>query len=361
MPKINFVGEIFGSSGYQNHLKGLANAVFKKNEETKLSVPLPNGWELVCNDAELKMINKQYFADGHTIMVAMPQHFVFGEIEPHGKLHGFCVWEGNRIPVAFIKELTRVDKIFVPSNHVKNAILNTVEGNDGDYIQKKIRIVPHGVDPSLFVPRNKPEKFTFVANKGWAQGIYDRGGVQWLLQAFCNEFKAGEQVELVIKINPAYCPPGWDLNNEIKKLNLPKDGASFKVNTSSFMPHVIPAFYEGDCFVSPTMAEAFSLPCIEAMSCGLPVITTGYGGQTDYVDAETGWLIDYDLVDVKHDVLYEGIKWAKPNIDHLRKLMRYAFEHREECWAKGRRAREKVLAGWTWDHSAEKLLNALKE
>lgn len=365
MTKLNVIGQFFGTSGYANHLRGLVNGLYNFTQDIHLDVPRPAGWELNINDAENVMFSKSHFNDGYTIMVAMPQFWAAGLVEKQKKFYGCCVWEGDKVPNYFINLLYKCDGVLVPSEHVKKAILKTVYENEGAQemvgIQDILHVIPHGVDGDLFVPQPKPEVFTFVANKGWAQGLNDRGGVQWLLKAFCEEFKKGESVQLILKINPAYNQPNWNLHQEINNLQLPENHASFKVIVDAVDYKYMPQIYSGHCFVSPTMAEAFSIPCVEAMACELPVITTDFGGQTDYVTEETGWLVNSKPVEVIHDWSYEGINWHMPDIEDLKKKMRYAFEHPEECKTKGQKAREFILANYTWKHSAEKLLNIIKK
>ena len=47
--------------------------------------------------------------------------------------------------------------------------------------------------------------------------------------------------------------------------------------------------------VLPTRGEGFNLPAAEALALGLPVITTAYGGQSDFFTEETGWRLDFDF------------------------------------------------------------------
>lgn len=355
--KINLIGNIMGTSGYASHTKQLANALYDLGHEVHLDCPLYQGWELQVSDKELSMIMNPHYDDGHSVAIMLPTQFPLGLSEEQKSFNGFCVWEGDKVPKGFIEHLLSCDKVLVPSKHVQEAIDNT----DKDVSKfTKVEIVPHGVDLDLFKPLDKPEVFTFVSNGGWAKGMNDRKGMQFLIKAFCEEFKKEELVELRIKLNPAYFPQGWDLKTELDKLDLPKDKPRLWISTNAVEYKSMPNFYQGHCFVSPTMGEAFNIPCAEAMSCGLPVITTGFGGQTDFVNNSNGWLIDYELEEVTTDVMYEGIKWAKPDLKHLRKLMRYAFEHKDECVSKGKLARCDIES-FSWKSSAEKLVKVLKK
>lgn len=57
-----------------------------------------------------------------------------------------------------------------------------------------------------------------------------------------------------------------------------------------------------DIFVLPSVHEGFGLAFLEAMHCGLPVIASSTGGQTDFLkDGETGFLVPVGDVDTLAD------------------------------------------------------------
>jgi len=356
MTKINIIGNIFGVSGYAVHTREFFNALAKINPEVKLDTPLAENWLAVANDKELEAIKQPWYKDGVTYMIGMPHQWQHVINMPQKKFIGCCVWEGDRIPLGFSKALNKADIITVPSKHTFEAVVKTCPD-----IQEKVFIIPHGVDIDHFKPqKNDSENFVFLANKGWASGINDRGGIQYLIKAFCEEFKPDEKVELRIKINPAYNVPGWDLQNELNKLNLPERKPKIYFNTAPIEYKYLPEFYKGDCFVSPTMAEGFSIPCAEALASEIPVITTCYGGQTDFVNNENGWLLQYKLCENDWDYLYEGIKWAVPDLEDLKYRMRHAFNNKDECIKKGKEGRKWVKENLTWELSAKKFLNILE-
>ncbi len=62
----------------------------------------------------------------------------------------------------------------------------------------------------------------------------------------------------------------------------------------------LPALYSAaDAFVLPTAYETFSLVCMEAMACGVPVFATAAGGIEEYLkDGVNGFRIRMDAEDI---------------------------------------------------------------
>lgn len=362
--KVNILGNFFGTSGYAAHVRGLSNAL-NKLCDVKITTQLFPNWELQCNDEELKMINKQDENERINIIIDLP----FNWIQHANKERniGFLVWEGDKIPTSWIGKIVdeRISQVWVPSQHVYLAIKKTIieEGESlgvgwERLVKDRIKIVPHGFDPSLFYPKEKPKEiFRFVGNKGF-RNLEDRGGLQYLIRAYLEEFTDQDNVELLLKLNPAYGI--IDFNQVIKELaprkeKLPK----LLVNVESLnSKELIDIYNGGHVFVSPTRCEAFNIPCIEAMACGLPVITTGFGGQTDFVTNSNGWIIDYELKEVKHELMYEGVRWSTINMENLKKALRNCYENREDVRKKGEKSINESQ-DWTWNNSALKAMENL--
>lgn len=378
--KIHFIGTILGTSGYDAHCRGLVNALYKLNPDIRLDIPLPENWVRNVNDEEYKMITNENRVADITIMVATPPYWRVGMGDNTKHFVGFLVWEGDKIPVYWLEYLldNRISQIWVPSQHTKDAILKTYNDYGNEVfeftklgvkyvcslveIEKKIKIVPHGINPDLFKPQDvkRDKKFTFVCCKGWRGTSWDRGGVQYLLKAYCEEFKKEEDICLLLKTNPSYLHPS-QLKQALDSLNLPQERPEIKlIPTDIPYNQLLDLYNMGDVFVCSTRAEGFNLPGLEAMACEKSTIQTNFGGQTDYMTKENSLYIDFVVEQVKEDIMYEGISWATPIIESIRKNLRYAYEHQEEMKQKGKQA---LLdsQNWTWDKSAEKAMNFLSE
>ena len=361
---INIIGSILGITGYDIHTRNLARALGKLTD-IRLTMQAGPGWETQVDDKELEMIKKQLVEDEINLIITNP---MFWRLNTQAKRNwAYLVWEGDKIPKCYLEECfnPEIEYIFCPSQHTREAIINSLakwtQDNPKELaptdILEKVKVMPHGVDLDLFYPKDKPNKCVFVANKGF-RNLEDRGGIQYLIRAYFEEFTDKDNVELLLKINPAYGIP--NLQEIINKLSPRKEGLPLlNIDIQSYPYNKLVNLYNrGTIFVSPTRAEAYNLPCIEAMACGLPVITTNYGGQSEYCSNETGWIINGELTEVKHEVMYEGISWLTPDIKELKKALRDAYIYPAGVVKMGLEAL-RIARQNTWDNTAKKICDLI--
>jgi glycosyltransferase involved in cell wall biosynthesis len=355
--KICIICDVFSHSGYSIHGRNLAETLNDLGYEVSIDCQKALGWELGCPE-KLFNILKREISNEVVIMVGLPPFWSLKLMDKPKHFIGFFVWEGDKIPEHYLEHMNKkgISQIWCPSQHTKDAILNT--GN----VSAPIHIIPEGVNTEIFkkIEQPKDSRYTFLYNKGWTQSTNDRGGVQYLLKAFAEEFKKEENAALIIKINMAYAHPGWNLHNELNKLGIDFQRAppvTFALDSVNYpdLPRMV--YNKADCYVAPTRAEAFGLTIAEAMACELPVITTNYGAQTEFKECV---FVDYKLEPAK-DLMYEEVNWATPDIEDLKKKMRYAFEHKEELKELGKRGREYMVNNFTWKHCGIKAKEALEK
>jgi glycosyltransferase involved in cell wall biosynthesis len=93
-----------------------------------------------------------------------------------------------------------------------------------------------------------------------------------------------------------------------------------------------------DAYVGPSLEDAFALPPLEAMACGLPVIVSARAGVSELVtDGENG-LILRDPCDARD----------------LASRITYLLANPDVCKTVGRRARKTAMS-FTWDNNGRKL------
>ncbi|HEY3800433.1 MAG TPA: glycosyltransferase [Caulobacteraceae bacterium] len=78
-----------------------------------------------------------------------------------------------------------------------------------------------------------------------------------------------------------------------------------------------------DAYVSLHHAEGFGRGMAEAMFYAKPVIATGYSGNLEFMDAETAYLVPFEMVEVGCDVgpFRAAMRWAEPDIDAAARMM----------------------------------------
>ena len=110
-----------------------------------------------------------------------------------------------------------------------------------------------------------------------------------------------------------------------------------------------------DCYVSLHRSEGLGLTMAEAMALGKPVIATGYSGNLEFMDESNSYLVPYELVDVPTDwwAYAPGATWAAPNPDAAARLMRHVWEHPDEAYALGERARDELVERFSVRRTAE--------
>lgn len=222
----------------------------------------------------------------------------------------------------------------------------------------KFFVVGHGFDPKLFYPASvdshKAEdgKFRFLT----LGALNYRKGTDVLLRAYFEEFLDESDVCLVLKSYQEDPIDDWILPYTTH----PKCPEVKYFHGEVHQNQLAEWYHSADCFVLPSRGEGFGMTILEAMACGLPVITTGWGGQMDFCSPQAAYLVNYHLTEAKQHPLYvDGAQWAEPDINHLRTLMRAVFENRDEACVKGQRAANYVQKHWTWDNAVNRAVEAL--
>ena len=143
----------------------------------------------------------------------------------------------------------------------------------------KISVIPPGIDTALWrreraVRAAGPVRLLFVG------GDFPRKGGAALLKAF--ELLPREAAHLTIVTKTQ------DIGN-----NLPNMTVRHGVGPNS--PEMLRLYADADLFVFPTRGDCLPLAVMEALTSGLPVVTTSVGALPEAVThGETGWIVPPD-------------------------------------------------------------------
>jgi len=104
------------------------------------------------------------------------------------------------------------------------------------------------------------------------------------------------------------------------------------------------------------------MPLMEAMACGLPAIATDWGAHTEFVHEGVAYPLRVrgTIPAVAKCPYYDGFRWADPDPEHLRALLRHVFENREEAARRGAAAAREMAEKWTWERTAEKIAGRIE-
>jgi glycosyltransferase involved in cell wall biosynthesis len=272
---------------------------------------------------------------------------------------GFTMLEVDSIPASWVRECNSMNEVWVPSSFCARVFESSgVES-------QKIQVIPIGVDTVKYSSSRTPliEKsstFRFLSIFQWN----NRKGWDVLLASYLRAFSKNDDVELVIRAYPDRFkePPIRDrIIAELARHGFrPETAPKITIIEDFVSDHDIPRLYtSADCFVLPTRGEGLGLPFLEAMASGLPVISTGWGGHTDFLNSENSYVIEvesFSLVDEHHrrenPHYRHGMRWAEPSVNHCAALMKEVFDDRKGATVRAKRALQDVLENWSLARTA---------
>lgn len=148
-----------------------------------------------------------------------------------------------------------------------------------------ISVIPNGIETSYYPCRHDPsgvEKQVLFLSR-----IHPKKGIEVLLSAWKNiHHKYPEwNLRIVGLGEEAYV---HSLEQRIESMSL---ASSVRISPALFGDEKIAMYQKSSLFVLPSYSENFGMVIAEALSCGLPVITTDNTPWTLLNDSKTGWCI----------------------------------------------------------------------
>lgn len=205
------------------------------------------------------------------------------------------------------EELAHSDLILCNSSFTKRTLINA------NIDAQKIQVVPHGFPKSLSqihtdskTVDNKPVIFL---NAG-TQNL--RKGVHLLYNAWRKANFSSQEAEL------------WIIGSSSLPKALTQDlGENVKIKDSIPREELMQLYRKADVFILPTLADGFAMVISEAMSQGVPVITTQNSMAPDFIIHEkNGWIVPVG----EEEALFNQMKWCVENKHLLPKIGNEALE-----------------------------------
>lgn len=201
----------------------------------------------------------------------------------------------------------------------------------------RMRLVPVGVDPELFTPlphiERKSGRLITTASADVALK-----GLAYLIEAMVALREEGRDISLTIIGRPK---PGKSMDL-IDRYNL-HPHIEFVSGVSD--ERIVELYAEAELAVVPSLYEGFSLPAIEAMCTGTPLVATDGGALPEVTGA------DGETV----------FRCTAGDVSSLATSIRQALDQPEARAAIGIAGRQRVTERWSWRHCAELTVDQYRE
>ena len=185
------------------------------------------------------------------IILMETNHMYFYD-EYVGPKIAYNVWESDVQPFHFFEKLKEYDQIWVPTEWQRQCTIK--QGMPAE----KVFVVPEGVDIERFYPvepLKEREKFQFMIFGRWDYRKYTRE----MVQAFNEEFKDDENVELLLSADNPYPVDTYNSTEErLEKYGLQND----KIKILHFPSDDEYTYYlqTGNCLLGVSRSEGWGLP-----------------------------------------------------------------------------------------------------
>jgi len=173
--------------------------------------------------------------------------------------------------------------------------------------------IPYPIDTEYFHSSNAVTEFTFAHSEGWGGAGY-RKSTDLIYAAF-------QQLCYIHKNVPTMWVHGQP--GELHHSQLRSSSNITAIQQKDLMAP-IDIYNKGKIYVAPSRREGLGLPILEAMACGLPVITTGAPPMNERFPE------DYPLfvkVQTQTDLPYGDIPMYTPNVYDLMRKMEFAYKN----------------------------------
>ena len=362
-----------GTTGYANHARSFFCALNKYHTVKVRNLTIGNSWKGMSerphdgeayftkemedmlilqtlynhdgsrSDHPMYGFDSNFTPDVHIVLMETNNHYFYDDY-PGYKI-AYNVWESTRYPDEFFNRLFYFDEVWVPTQWQFDCLV------EQGYPKEKISIVPEGVDIDTFKPIKKfpkRDKIRFVYFGRWDY----RKGTTEILQAFSEEFKDHDDVELLASVENPYPYDGLKTTDErVKHYNI--DTKNIKFLNFPSREEYVNYLQTAHIFVSCARSEGWNLPLIEAMACGTPSLYSNWGGQLQFAEGK-GLPVNIKGLrpaNIEHKE-WPG-EYCEPDWEDLRFKLRNAYDYHEAMWVKAVGDAKEIHEKFNWDTVAK--------
>src|SRR3954468_19074369 len=190
-----------------------------------------------------------------------------------------------------------------------------------------IRVIPVGIDPDVFSPGDRardPSSIVVVTSAD-----VPLKGLVHLLEAVA-KLRTERDVRLTVV---GTARPGGPAHTALDRLGL---GDAGRLRGPVPTDELVRLLQTATVVAIPSLYEGFSLPAVEAMACGTPLVTTDAGALPEVVGS------------------HAGIQVPAGDVGRLAAALDLVLDHPSLQEQLGRAGRARVLGSYTWRRTAER-------
>ena len=288
----------------------------------------------------------------------LSEQFVKGTIIKWG------IFETDSLPDDYISYLKRSHLIWVPSQWAKTVLQS--HGLNGN----QIHVVHEGVDPDVYHPYCRPKLSNLGVFRFFMCGKKEtRKGYDELLEGFKIAFGSDATTELHLKADYFWGVQGQAkakqdaLARQIEGLGLTN---VVPISSNLSTSNMALLYNNYDAMIFPSRAEGWGLPLIEAIACGLPVISTYYSGHTEYLAAIDGQFVrlDHQLHPIVCREFLQhwksGGQWAVSSAEEIAVKLVFLKENYSSLQQQAMAASQTIRDRFSWRQAAEQAIVSLQ-
>jgi glycosyltransferase involved in cell wall biosynthesis len=275
-----------------------------------------------------------------SIQVQLPNEWSAGLAKKNIGISAFV--ETDQCNPKWINNINLMDMVVVPSEHVRQCILNT------NSPKTDIHVVPESFydsiatcDDTTSINLGIDTSFNFLVF-GQLTGNNphnDRKNTFNTIKWICEEFKDNPDVGLIIKTNSG---KNTKIDRSVTEklikslIKEVRPGPYPKIHLlhGSLSSEEVAALYKNkkiSALVSLTRGEGFGLPLLEAAASDLPVIATNWSGHLDFLNKGKFIKVGYSLQPIHKSrvdgrVFLPNMKWAEPVEQDAKHRLRKFYE-----------------------------------
>lgn len=399
--KVLVRGPVLSQSGYGEHTRFVLRALRRQEENLDIHI-LPTTWGetgwLSIDDEERAWIDKQINLTSEyaktkqpydmSVQVTIPNEW---ERIAHTNIGVTAGIETNKVAPVWLEKANMMDKVITISEHSKNGFVDTVyHGQNSQTGQPMelhctvpVEVVGYPVkecdileEPILDLEYD----FNYLAVAQWGPRKNLHNLIRWFV-----EENFDQEVGLVVKtslknnsiVDREYAEGiisqavSTDLDRKCKIYLLHGDMTEVEMHSLYYHPKI-------KALISLTHGEGFGLPLFEAAYSGLPIITSGWSGQCDFLYAPINSKkekrrnkkkayfaeVDYIMGPVPEEsvwpgVINEGTMWSYPSEGSYKTRLRQVRKNYNKWLADAAYLKKWVHIEFESDKMHEKLLESI--